>query len=1122
MRNLQFLFVRLHQTLFSLFGVVFFFCFSLQGYAQGSETTGLHGYFQSGSQGTPPDFVYGIGFYSSVWRLTPQPLANFQMGLPGTWISPDNSDNTTEPLCPIGTYARDNWPGTTYDGFFQIMEGGLGYWIGTRFHYGPPKYSMNSTPNCYSNQIASPGWDFFSQTAIPDELLAIAQLSNRIIIPPDGLTFKDNPHGEFIGYSYLALPFTDPRAGETPVGNNNWTLFLNAKNFKGPIAYYVPETWSKISENYPFDHGRGLDSRPTRTGAGGAIEIAEIPILKDTANNGTLYTKIPRIQFPVDENGKTVFVRDLAYFSKDALYNDIQNWRDGGMMPTGKFNSSGINFPDINTPPSVHFNQERTEVQGINEMYTITVFEDNAWGLVWEDITEDGFASFPQYYKAENGMRVAVDESEIPEETSLKEQSFSAPKPIGFYKIEQTGAWANPGPSTGPFNVELVDGSIVTYYWYRFIDQPIFQQYDWSEEEKNELQQIVEAMHANWTIDKEYMNPITDGELVSFDSALIVTPPPGFEVGYVPIVTRQSALDDVDCSNYEFSVISSIVESPTPGNSEKNIMLDIDGTFPPYQIKWSSGSYGFSSPVKEGETYHAVITDSVNCRYYHYSPPIALIETGLDENSFYASWVEVPGAKSYEVDVALDSSFTEFLEDWDGQEFENETKVEVNLTTGELNYFYRVRAVGYHEEISTNSNIIHVDVEMENCRLDGTVNKKNISSAASADGEASVIIKGGMAPYTYAWSNGENQSEIKNLTMGGYSVTVTDAQDCQITEYVTIGLPIGSNSIGNRVWNDLNQNGFDDFNEPGIEGVTLVLVRDDVGSGDPDTFKGFAITNANGYYTFTNLNPGLYEVFVWELDNWEMGEPLYGMVNTINILNPNNNIDGDNNGNLELPFLKFISKPIEITTDGEPLMDGDRQDDQFDYDPSGNMTIDFGFYHPGDCPMINAQIRGTEELEVNETTGYLEVYLASGLGPYQYLWNTGADTKHIENLGIGTYEVNVTDVNGCVGSASFKIDSLINLPDPSDTIVTATEKVNSDQILIYPNPTQQILNIDNQLNVPLNLKIYNLQGTNIMKKPIYQGLNQISLTLIPNGIYIINLIDKYGGVAYQDKLIKVY
>ncbi|NOR66979.1 MAG: hypothetical protein GQ528_06465, partial [Woeseiaceae bacterium] len=97
----------------------------------------------------------------------------------------------------------------------------------------------------------------------------------------------------------------------------------------------------------------------------------------------------------------------------------------------------------------------------------------------------------------------------------------------------------NPGPARGPCKVDLADGSTVTYSWYRFVDQPSFQQYKWSDVKKAKLQSFVEKIHARWPIDTDYMAPPTRGELAALDPALLVTPPAGMEVGYVPIVTHQ-------------------------------------------------------------------------------------------------------------------------------------------------------------------------------------------------------------------------------------------------------------------------------------------------------------------------------------------------------------------------------------------------------------------------------------------------------------------------------------------------------------------------------------------------------------------------------------------------------
>ena len=69
------------------------------------HSEGLHGYIGFEHEKLPADGRYsaGMGFYSAVWPLTDQPLANFQIGLPSAWITPDNSDNKDKPLAPKGT-----------------------------------------------------------------------------------------------------------------------------------------------------------------------------------------------------------------------------------------------------------------------------------------------------------------------------------------------------------------------------------------------------------------------------------------------------------------------------------------------------------------------------------------------------------------------------------------------------------------------------------------------------------------------------------------------------------------------------------------------------------------------------------------------------------------------------------------------------------------------------------------------------------------------------------------------------------------------------------------------------------------------------------------------------------
>jgi hypothetical protein len=507
---------------------------------------GLHGYIGFNAS-RPPDrkqYSAGMGFYAAVWPLIDKPIADFQIGLPSAWITPDNSDNKDTPLAPIGTLARDNWPerGPTWDSVFQTVEGGLGYWAGNRFRYGPPKFSMNATPQCYDYEVGSPGWSFFySDKALPDNRLGIAQLSNRLLIPPDALPFEGNPNGTFLGYTYMAMPFTEPTTGDPPTGDQAWTCFLSAANFKGPIAYYIPETWSKIGKlfNYTFIYGRGLDARPGNMG-GGAMEINTVPCFEAKDAQGVVYSKIPKLEFPVDDQGRTLLVQDVTYYSKAALYDAFKLWREGGPACSGRFDEKGA-WKSTLTTHTTRYDQAGKNITGIERVFDTKVYEGNVWGLEWFNSGLSLKGVFPQYFKHVGNARVAVSAADLPAETKLLSKEFKLAKPGSPYTSPAGGAWGNPGPACGPFTVKLSDGSLVTYSWYRFVDQPSFQQYGWSDDKKAKLQSFVEKIHATWPIDRDYMAPPSSGTLATLDPALILTPPPGLEAGYVPIATRQAA-----------------------------------------------------------------------------------------------------------------------------------------------------------------------------------------------------------------------------------------------------------------------------------------------------------------------------------------------------------------------------------------------------------------------------------------------------------------------------------------------------------------------------------------------------------------------------------------------------
>ena len=294
--------------------------------------------------------------------------------------------------------------------------------------------------------------------------------------------------------------------------------------------------------NYPFDYGRGLDTRAGVTDAG-AMEVNTVPCFENVDSQGTKYCKIPKLQFPVNERSQTPLVQNLMFYSKSALYDSFKAWRDGGPVCSGVFNLNGA-FVATLRPNPLGYSQGGQGVVGIQNIFDNEVFSGNVWGLAWKNNEVSPKGIFPQYFKEVNGTRVPVSAASVPSETKLLTAEFPRKARGVAYTSPTTGdTWAPQG-RVGPFTVKLTDGSMVTYYWYRFIDQPSFKQYNWSADKKAKLQALAEKIHTSWPTDRNYMAPPTTGALATFDPGLLVQAPVGLEVGYVPIVTRQEDTGD--------------------------------------------------------------------------------------------------------------------------------------------------------------------------------------------------------------------------------------------------------------------------------------------------------------------------------------------------------------------------------------------------------------------------------------------------------------------------------------------------------------------------------------------------------------------------------------------------
>ena len=97
--------------------------------------------------------------------------------------------------------------------------------------------------------------------------------------------------------------------------------------------------------------------------------------------------------------------------------------------------------------------------------------------------------------------------------------------------------------------------------------------------------------------------------------------------------------------------------------------------------------------------------------------------------------------------------------------------------------------------------------------------------------------------------------------------------------------------------------------------------------------------------------------------------------------------------------------------------------------PSGT-AVGVTFTDQNNCQGTASSAINFEPMSLNFSTntacggldnGSSSVQIIGGNGNYQYLWSTGSSAESIDNLAIGTYQLTVTDGDGCVSNSSTQV-----------------------------------------------------------------------------------------------------
>ncbi|MFN8490287.1 MAG: SdrD B-like domain-containing protein [Caldilineaceae bacterium] len=214
-------------------------------------------------------------------------------------------------------------------------------------------------------------------------------------------------------------------------------------------------------------------------------------------------------------------------------------------------------------------------------------------------------------------------------------------------------------------------------------------------------------------------------------------------------------------------------------------------------------------------------------------------------------------------------------------------------------------------------------------------------------------------------------------------------------------------SLGNLVWDDLNDDGLFDNGELGLDGVMVNLYHDEnfdgvISGPELTTPVATTLTQNGGQYLFTGLGRGVYAVEL-AASNFQVGGRLAGYVSSDGAANGHpklyepapspddpigpqgNPIDNDDNGQMNQTQnneLSLLSSMVTLQANNEPQGETPNNDPTTP-DANANLTVDFGVYQPfslGNRVWLDANNNGRVDADEHGIANVVvDLYLGDGI-----------------------------------------------------------------------------------------------------------------------------------------------